>query len=176
MHTHTHNHFMALYPGLPEWAGTRRNIYPLTPFLLSRYPFLYQIPPSTTIYSILPAQFMCLTVFLHNLHPSPLWSGALSFISIHFFTQSHARTIVTCFAVVLRLSSIPSLSLNSLLETLSFTYKKLSWRWKTRTTHAKYSVLHHMIIKQFLLLAFASYGNQTIPSTRPIAAEYRSRR
>jgi len=33
-----------------------------------------------------------------------------------------------------------------------------------------------MIIKQFLLLRLAAYGNQTILSTRPVAAEYRSRR
>ena len=33
-----------------------------------------------------------------------------------------------------------------------------------------------MIIKQFLLLRIASYGNQTILSTRSVAAEYRSRR
>ena len=35
------------------------------------------------------------------------------------------------------------------------------------SAYAKYSVSHHMIIKQFLLLRLASYGNQTIPSTRP---------
>jgi len=33
-----------------------------------------------------------------------------------------------------------------------------------------------MIIKQFLLLRLAAYGNQIILSTRPVAAEYRSRR
>ena len=38
------------------------------------------------------------------------------------------------------------------------------------SAHAKYSVSHHMIIKQFLLLRLASYGNHTIPSTRPVAA------
>ena len=25
-HIHTHNHFMAIFPGLPGWAGTRRNL------------------------------------------------------------------------------------------------------------------------------------------------------
>jgi len=30
---------------------------------------LYQLPPSTTIHSILPAEFTCLTVFSHNLSP-----------------------------------------------------------------------------------------------------------
>jgi len=33
---------------------------------------LYQLPTSTTIHSILPVQFTCLTVFLHNLCPSPV--------------------------------------------------------------------------------------------------------
>jgi len=33
-----------------------------------------------------------------------------------------------------------------------------------------------MIIKQFLLLRLAAYSNRTILSTRPVAAEYRSRR
>ena len=30
-HTHTHNYITALCQGLPGWAGTRRNIHPLTP-------------------------------------------------------------------------------------------------------------------------------------------------
>jgi len=34
----------------------------------------YQLLPSTMIHSILPIQFMCLTVFLHKLSLSPLWS------------------------------------------------------------------------------------------------------
>jgi len=55
---------------------------------------LYQVLPSTTIHSTLPVQFTCLTIFLHNLSPSPLWStswsGALhlKLHSIHFFTES----------------------------------------------------------------------------------------
>jgi len=34
----------------------------------------YQHPPPTMVDSILPVQFICLTVFFHNLSPSPLWS------------------------------------------------------------------------------------------------------
>jgi len=53
---------------------------------------LYLLPPSTTIHNILPVQFMCLKVFLHNLSPSSLWctswSGTSTSYSIHFFTQS----------------------------------------------------------------------------------------
>ena len=51
---HTHNRFMALCPGLPGWAGTRRNIHPFKPLLLISHP--YQLHPSTTNYSIIPAQ------------------------------------------------------------------------------------------------------------------------
>jgi len=40
---------------------------------------LYQLPPSTVIRSIiLPVQFMYLTIFLHNLSASPLWSTSWS--------------------------------------------------------------------------------------------------
>jgi len=35
---------------------------------------LYQLLPSATIHSILPVQIMCLTSFLHNISPCPLWS------------------------------------------------------------------------------------------------------
>ena len=36
--THTHNRLTALCPGLPGWAGTRRNIHPLTPILIIGHP------------------------------------------------------------------------------------------------------------------------------------------
>jgi len=61
---------------------------------------LYQLPPSTAVHSILPVQFTCLTVFLHNLCPSPL--GLLiglepcTLYSIHFFTQSLSSFCNTC--------------------------------------------------------------------------------
>jgi len=49
------------------------------------------LPPSFTIHSILLVQFMCLTVFFHNLSPSFLWStswpGTLNFI-LHIFLHS----------------------------------------------------------------------------------------
>jgi len=57
---------------------------------------IYQLLPSTRIHSILCVQFTCLTIFLHNVCPSPLWftswSGALHLILYTFFTQS-----VSCF-------------------------------------------------------------------------------
>jgi len=36
--THTHNRLTALCPGLPEWAGARRNSHPLTPVLVIKHP------------------------------------------------------------------------------------------------------------------------------------------
>ena len=66
---------------------------------------LYQLPPSTTIYSnlftylltyLLFVQFMCLTVLFHNLPPGPLWSsswpGTLSSYSIYLFANNTLGT------------------------------------------------------------------------------------
>ena len=58
--------------GQPGWAGTRRNIHPLTPIVVIKYPYVPS--PSTTIHGILPIQSTCLTVFFHSLSPSFLWS------------------------------------------------------------------------------------------------------
>jgi len=80
------------------------------------------------LHSIFLAQFTCLTVFLYNLCPHPLWStswsGTLHFILykflhpiIVFFSLQH-MPIQLCSAVVPRLSSNLSLSLSSLLGTL----------------------------------------------------------
>jgi len=65
-----YNHFTTLclgYTGepLPEEIFTNSHLSWLSIIL-------YQLPPSTAIHSILSVQFMCLTVFLHNLFPSPL--------------------------------------------------------------------------------------------------------
>ena len=38
LHTRTDNHLTALSAGLPGWAGTRRNIHPLTPILIIKRP------------------------------------------------------------------------------------------------------------------------------------------
>jgi len=57
---------------------------------------LYQLPPSTTIYSILLVQFTCLTVFFHHLCPVPLGLGPTTLYPIHFFTQSLSFFRNTC--------------------------------------------------------------------------------
>jgi len=88
---------------------------------------LYLFSLSIVIRDILPLQFTCLIVFLHNLHPSffglPLGLSPSTSYSIHFFTQSvnryllfaaHAHTIATCFAVVPRLCHLILVSLSTL--------------------------------------------------------------
>ena len=91
-HTHTHNHLTAFYPGLPRWAGTRRNIHPLTPILIIGHALW-----TSSIYydlQLLLFQFMCLTVLFHNLSSLqvlfglPLGLGPCTSYSMHFFTQS----------------------------------------------------------------------------------------
>jgi len=97
---------------------------------------LYELLPSATI----QLQFTRLTIFLHNLSPTPLWSTSCSEalhlifhtflhpISVFFSQHMPIPTIAACFAVVLRLYHLflvslnlsLSLSLNSLLGTLSF--------------------------------------------------------
>ena len=93
---------------------------------------LYQLLPSATIHSILPFklcawQSFC-TTSLHILFGLPLGLEPSTSYSIHFFTQSvssfhntcpYHRNLFCCSINII--SSIPSLSLNSLLGTLSFT-------------------------------------------------------
>ena len=76
MNNNNNNRFTALCPGLPGWAGTRRNTHP--PTILIIILNLYQLLPSATIHSILPVQITCLAIFLHNLFPCSLWSTSWS--------------------------------------------------------------------------------------------------
>ena len=92
---------------------------------------LYQLPPSTTIHSILLVQFTCLTVLFHNLSPSPLWSSCWSwtlYFILHaflhpviiFFHNKHPYDCSLFCCNTNAMSSIPNLSLSSLLGYLSF--------------------------------------------------------
>jgi len=91
----------------------------------------YLLPPSISIHGILPVQFTCLTVFSHNLcqvfFGLPLGLAPSTSYCIHFFTQSpssfcstcpYYRNLLCCRTEIM--SSNPSLSLNPLLRTLSF--------------------------------------------------------
>jgi len=93
---------------------------------------LYHLPPFTTINVIHFVHFTCLTVLSYNLSPGSLWSCSwywtLIFI-LHTFlhpiiiffsrlTCPYQRSLFCCNTNAM--SSIPSLSLNSLLGSLSF--------------------------------------------------------
>jgi len=90
----------------------------------------YLLPPSVMIHGILRVQFMCLTVFFHNLPPKfslvALGLAPSTSYSIHFFTQSLPSFHSTCpyhhnlfHCSTKIMSSKPILSLNPLLGTLS---------------------------------------------------------
>ena len=67
-YTHRHTTVLRLFgfcPGQPGWAGSRRNIHPLTLIVVINHPYL--LPPSTTIHGILPIQSTYFTVFFKSL-------------------------------------------------------------------------------------------------------------
>jgi len=88
---------LVLRPFYGALSGTTRYQKKRSPILIINLP--YQLLPSTTIDSILPVQFTCLTVFLHNLSPSPLWStswsGALHFTLHIYFSPNQCCYITT---------------------------------------------------------------------------------
>jgi len=89
----------------------------------------YQLLPCTMIHSILSVQFTYLTIFFAQvLFGLSLGLEPSTSYSIHFFTKSvssfcntrpYHHSLFCCSTKVM--SSIPTLSLNSLLGTLSFT-------------------------------------------------------
>jgi len=114
------------YPGelVPEETFTH------SPILIINHP-LSASSIHNDPYIILPVQFTSLTVFLHNLCPSPLWSTSWSG-TLHFILHTFLHPIILffhntcsyqgkCFAVVPRLCHLILVSLSTLLETLSFT-------------------------------------------------------
>ena len=120
----------ALCPGLPRWAGTRRNIHPRTnldhhPTFISFFHLLQSIASSQ--FNLCAWQSFC-TTSLQVLFGLPLGLEPSTSYSIHFFTQSvssfcntcpYHRSLFCCSTKIIL--SIPSLSLNSSLGTLYFT-------------------------------------------------------
>ena len=103
-----YNRFTALCPGLPGWAGTRRNIHPLTypdhhPTFISFFHLLRSV--ASSLFSLHTWQSFC-TTSLQVLFGLPLGLDPSTSHSIHFFTSqcllfaAHAHTITTCFVVV----------------------------------------------------------------------------
>jgi len=124
------NHFniMALCPGLPGWAGTRRNIHPHPdhhPIFISFFHLLRSV--SFSLFRLRAWQSFC-TTSLHVIIGLPLGLEPSTSYSIHFFTKSLSSFRNTCpyycnlFCCSIKIiSSVHSLSPNSLLGTLSFT-------------------------------------------------------
>jgi len=104
-HRYTHttiSRLCGICPGQPGWAGTRRNIHPLTLIMVINHPYL--LSPSTTIHGILRIQSTCSTVFFHNLSPSFLcstsWLG-----TFHFILHTFLHPIVIFFSQHMPISS-----------------------------------------------------------------------
>jgi len=79
--------FVRDYPGEPVPEET----FTHPPFWSSSN--LHQLLPSITIHSVLPVQTMCLTIFLHNLSPHPLWSTSSWFGALHLTFHTKATTL-----------------------------------------------------------------------------------
>ena len=120
---------MALCPGLPRWAGTRRNInsltYPHYPTFISFFHLLRST--ASSLFNLCAWQSFCTTSH-QILFGLPLGLEPSISYSIHFFTQSVFSFCSTCpyhhnlFCCSINIiSSIPNLFLNSLLGTLFFT-------------------------------------------------------
>ena len=117
-----YNCFMAVCPGLPGWAGTRRIIHPLNypdhhPTFISFFHLLWSIASSRSIYVLddLFAQTLSKSSLVYLL----LWSPPphIAYISSPnqcLIFAAHAHTIATCFAVVSRLYHLFLICLSTL--------------------------------------------------------------
>ena len=74
--THTHNRLTAFTLGLPGWAGTRRNIHPLTPILIIGHPL-----STSSIYND-PWHPLCSVYVLDNPLGQPLSRSSLVFLLV----------------------------------------------------------------------------------------------
>ena len=86
VNNNNNNHLTAVCQGQPGWAGTRRNIHPLTPILvnvLPLSPFSICNGPWHPLYSA-----YVLDSPLEQPFPGPLGLEPSTSYSMHFFTQS----------------------------------------------------------------------------------------
>ena len=114
-YSHTHSRLTALCRGLPGWAGTRRNIHPLTPILIIGHPFarndlccvgwgvklysnqiLHLLRSLTSSLFNLRAWQSFSTTSLQVLFDLALSLGSSTFYSMHFFIQSSYSVRNTC--------------------------------------------------------------------------------
>jgi len=68
----------------------------------------YLLAPFFTIHGILPVQLSCLTVFLHNLCPSFLWSTSWPSI-LHFIPHTFIHPVIVFFSQHMPIPSQPVL-------------------------------------------------------------------
>ena len=98
-YNNNNNRFTALCPGLPRWAGTRRNTHPPThhpdhcPIFISFFHLPWCIAPF--LFKLRAWQCFC-TTSLHVLFGLPLGLEPSTSYSIHFFTQSVSSFRNTC--------------------------------------------------------------------------------
>ena len=127
-HDDNNNHLTAVCPGQPGYAGTRRNIHPLTPILVNVLPLsLFSIcnGPWHPLYSAYVLDSP-LEQPLSRSSGLPLGLEPSTSYSMHFFTQSsssfaaHAHTNAACSAAISMLCHLHLVSLSSLLGSLSF--------------------------------------------------------
>jgi len=81
-YNNNNDYFTALCPGLPWWAGTRRNTHPPTILII------IQSLSASSIYHKLRAWQSFHTTSFHALFGLPLGLEPSTSYSIHFFTQS----------------------------------------------------------------------------------------
>jgi len=74
-HNNNNNHFTALCPGLPGWAGTRRNTHPPTILII------IQSLPASSIYHD-PQHPHCSNYVLGNLFAQPLSKSSLVYLLV----------------------------------------------------------------------------------------------
>jgi len=163
--------------GLPGWAGTRRNIHPLTPILIST--ILYQLPPSTMIHGNLPVQFMCF--FVPPLCKSSLvylliWDPQLhtSYISSpnHLLFATHGHTIATGFAAVPRSYHLFLVSPSSLYSEINQSVSELCWihTWVTVfAVRQQKTIAIRTLSTSDLLLTLNQHHTHNIPYTTNVS-------
>ena len=98
-HTHTENRLMALRPELPGWAGTWRNIHPLTPILFHQTSFInfLHLLRSTASSSFNLRAWRSFSTTSHQvLFGLPLGLRPSTSYFINFFTQSSSSFHNTC--------------------------------------------------------------------------------
>jgi len=121
--------FVQDYPGesVPEETFTHPPSFNHHPIFISFFHLPWSIALASSLFKMRAWQSFC-TTSVHVLFGLPLGLEPSTSYSIHFFTQSmssfhntwlYHRNLFCCSINII--SSIPSLSLNSLLGTLSFT-------------------------------------------------------